>query len=181
MKNKAKNWWLMLLKGIVLIVLSFFVFKHPIASLVGLATFIGVALLLTGIFLIIASIMVREVDDNWGWRLFGGIIDVIFAIVLLSNPGITAAVLPFVVGFWVIVSGVTAFSGSFQDKKEGDSNWWLSMLGGLLAIVFGWFVMTDLFTGAVAITIWIGLGLLILGIINIVVSLRLKKLNSVIK
>jgi len=166
----------MLLKGIVLIVISFFVFKHPVASLVGLAATIGVAFLLVGIFLIIASIMVRGIDDNWGWRLAGGIIDVIFGFVLISNPGITAAVLPFVVGFWIIVNGVTTFSGSFTAKKEGDSNWWLSLLGGLLAILFGWFVMTDIFTGALAITIWIGLGLFILGIVNIVLSLRLRKM-----
>ncbi len=180
MKNKAKNWWLMLLKGIVLIILSFFVFKHPVGTLVGLAVFIGIALLLTGIFLIIASLMVSKYDDNWGWRLTEGIIDVIFAIVLLSNPGITAAVFPFIIGFWMMVYGVMIFSGSFKDKKEGDCNWWLGLLGGILTVVFGWFVMTDLLAGAVAITFWIGLGLLILGIVNIALSLRLKKLNAAI-
>ena len=180
MKEKAKNWWLMLLKGIVLIVLSFFVFRHPIGSLVGLAMFIGIALLVTGISIIFASIMVRKVDDNWGYRLAEGIFDVIFAIVLLSNPGITAAIFPFIVGFWMMVYGVMIFSGSFKDKKEGDANWWLSLLGGILTVVFGWFVMTDLFAGAIAITIWIGIGLLILGIVNITVSLRLKKLNAVV-
>jgi len=180
MREKSKNWWLMLLKGIVLIVLSFFVFRHPIESLVGLAVFFGIALLLTGIFLIIASIMVSKVDENWGWRLAEGIIDVIFALVLLSNPGITAAVFPFIVGFWMIVYGVMIFSGSFKDKKEDDSNWWVGLLGGILTILFGWFVMTNLLAGAVTITIWIGLGLLILGIVNIAVSLKLKKLNAAI-
>jgi len=180
MKDNAKNWWLMLLKGIVLIVLSFFVFRHPIGSLIGLSVFIGVALLLTGIFQIIAGFMVSGVDDNWGWRLAEGIIDVIFAIVLLSNPGITAAVFPFIIGFWMIVYGVMIFSGSFKSKKEGDGNWWLSLLGGILTVIFGWFVMTDFFAGALAITIWIGIGLLILGIVNIVMSLHLKKLNAAI-
>lgn len=180
MKEKSKNWWLLLLKGIVLIVLSFLVFRHPVEALVGLSVFIGVALLLTGIFQIIAGFMVRGVDDNWGWRLAEGIIDVIFAIVLLSNPGVTAAVFPFIVGIWMIVYGVMIFSGSFKSKKEGDGNWWLSLLGGILTVLFGWFVMTDFFTGVLAITIWIGIGLLILGIVNIVISFRLKKLNAVI-
>lgn len=180
MREKAKNWWLMLLKGIILIVLSFFVFRHPVGSLVGLAVFIGIALLLTGIFLIIASLMVSKVDENWGWRLTEGIFDVIFATVLLSNPGITAAVFPFIIGFWMMVYGVMTFSGSFRAKKEGDTNWWLSLLGGIITVLFGWFVMTDLFAGAFAITVWIGIGLLILGIVNIVVSLRLKKLNAAI-
>lgn len=180
MKNKVQNWWLRLLKGIVLIILSFFVFRHPIGTLLGLTTIIGVGWMLTGIFMIIASITVRESDDNWGWRLAEGIMDVIFAGILLSNPGITAAVLPFFLGFWLIVNGVTTFSGSFRSKKEGDSSWGLSLIGGILTILFGWFVMSDFFAGAVAITIWIGLGLLILGIVNIVLSFRLKKLNAVI-
>jgi len=180
MKNKTQYWWLMLLKGIVLIILSFFVFRHPIASLLGLVVFIGFSLLFTGILLIVASIMGRDADDNWGWRLAEGIIDLIFGGMLLSNPGITAAVFPFIVGFWMIVYGVMTFSGSFKAKKEGDSNWWLSLLGGILTILFGWFVMTDLFTGAIVITIWIGLGLLIIGIVNIALSLRLKKLNAII-
>lgn len=180
MKNKAKNWWLVLIKGIILILLSFFVFQHPIESLVGLALFVGISLLLTGIFIIIAAISVSKYDDNWGWRLAEGIMDVIFAIVLLSNPGITAAVFPFIVGFWMIVYGIMVFSGSFKSKKEGDGNWWLSLLGGILTVLFGWFVMTDFFTGAVAITIWIGLGFLILGIVNIVISMKLKKLDKIV-
>lgn len=180
MKNKTQYWWLMLLKGIVLIILSFFVFRHPIASLLGLAVYIGFSLLFTGILLIVASLMGRDADDNWGLRLAEGIMDLIFGGILLSNPGITVAVFPFIVGFWMIVYGVMTFSGSFKAKKEGDSNWWLSLLGGILTILFGWFVMTDLFTGAIVITIWISLGLLIFGIVNISLSFRLKKLNSII-
>lgn len=180
MKEKAKNWWLMLIKGIILIVLSFFVFNHPIGSLVGLALYIGIALLFTGITIILASLMVRKYDDNWGWRLAEGIFDVIFAIVLLSNPGITAAIFPFIIGFWMIVYGVMIFVGAFSAKKEGDSNWWMSLIGGILTVMFGWIIMTNILAGAIAITMWIGIALLIFGIINISVSLRLKKLNAAI-
>ena len=180
MKEKTKNWWLILLKGIVLIVLSFFVFNHPIGSLLGLSVFIGVALLLVGIFQIMAGFMVRKFDDNWGWQLAEGIIDVIFAIILLSNPAVTAVVFPFVVGFWMIFYGVIIFSGSFKSKKEGDGNWWMSLLGGILTVLVGWFIMTDFFAGALAITTWIGIGLLIFGIVNIVMSFYLKKLNAAI-
>lgn len=180
MENKAKNWWLVLLKGVVLIILSIFVFRHPVGSLLGLAIFIGWSLMLTGVFLVIAAISVRKIDENWGWRLAEGIMDVIFGFVLLSNPGITAAVFPFIVGFWMMIYGVMIFSGSFKAKKEGDSNWWLSLFGGIITVLFGWFVMTDFLTGAIAITMWIGMGILLLGIVNVTVSLRLKKLNAAI-
>ncbi len=127
--------------------------------------------------MIIASISSSKTDEDWGWKLTGGIIGVIFALILLSNPGITAAILPFILGFWIIVYGVMLFGGSFKAKKEGDENWWLSLLGGLLTVVIGYFIMSNLFAGAVAITMWLGLGLLIIGIVNVVAGLKMRKVK----
>jgi len=62
-------------------------------------------------------------------------------------------------------------------EKEGDDNWWISLIGGILTAMFGYFIMSNLFAGAVAITIWLGLGLLIFGIINVVVSLKMRKVK----
>jgi len=177
MINKFKHWWMTLLKGIVLILLAFFVFNHPVGMLIGIVMYFSIALLITGILTIIGSVLSSKTDDDWGWKLTGGVIDLLFALILLSNPGITAAILPFILGFWIIVYGVIIFGGSFKAKKEGDDNWWISLLGGVLTIMFGYFIMSDLFAGAVAITIWIGLGLLIFGIINVVVSLKMRKVK----
>jgi len=181
MINKFKHWWMTLIKGIILILLAFFVFNHPVGMLVGIVMYFSIALLITGALTIIASISSTKTDEDWGWKLTGGVIDVIFAIILLSNPGITAAILPFILGFWILVYGIMLFGGSFKAKKEGDDNWWLSLLGGMLTIVIGYFIMSDLFAGAVAITMWLGLGLLIVGIINVVVSLKMRKVKVKVK
>ena len=42
MKEALKYWWLVLIKGIILVVLSFFIFGHPVSALVGLALYIGI-------------------------------------------------------------------------------------------------------------------------------------------
>ncbi len=177
MINKFKHWWMTLIKGIVLILLAFYVFNHPVGMLVGIVLYFSIALLITGALTIIASISSSKTDEDWGWKLTGGIIDVIFALILLSNPGITAAILPFILGFWIIVYGVMLFGGSFKAKKEGNENWWLSLLGGMLTVVIGYFIMSDLFAGAVAITMWLGLGLLIIGIVNVVAGLKMRKVK----
>jgi uncharacterized membrane protein HdeD (DUF308 family) len=175
MKEQLKNWWVVLLKGIILILLAIYVFQHPVGTLVGIALYIGIATLVTGVFLTFASLAGPKVE-NWGWRLAEGIIDLIFGIVLLSNPGITAATIPFVVGFWIIFSGIMFFVGSFTAKKEGDTTWGMKMFGGILMIIVGYFITHDLLSGAVAITYWIGLGFLLAGIIAISISLRMRKL-----
>lgn len=180
MKEALKYWWMVLLKGIILIVLSFFIFRHPAGALVGLALYLGIGLMIVGFVLIVFSLSVRKEDENWGWRLAEGIIDVIFAFVLLSNPEVTAAVFPFVVGFWMMVYGVMLFSGSFTLKKNGDSNWWMSLLFGILITLFGYFITANLLAGAIAITMWMGLGFLLVGILNVSAAFRIKKLNSVV-
>jgi uncharacterized membrane protein HdeD (DUF308 family) len=178
MKENFKYWWLVLIKGIILIVLALFVFRHPVGALVGLTLYIGITLLFTGIFLIIAALSLRKSEEDWGWRLAEGILDVLFAFILLSNPGVTAAVFPFVVGFWVIFSGILIFVGSFKAKREGAENWWMGLIGGILTVILGYLITSNLVVGAIAITFWIGLGLLIFGILNISLSLRMRKISK---
>jgi len=175
MKEAFKYWWLVLIKGIIFILLAFFVFRHPVSALVGLALYIGIALIFTGVFLIIAAVSLRKTEEGWGWRLAEGILDIVFAFILLSNPAVTAAVFPFVVGIWVMVYGILHFADSFRAKKAGASDWWLGLLGGILTIILGYLITSNLMVGAFALTFWIGLGLLIFGIINISLSLRMRK------
>lgn len=179
MKEALKYWWLILIKGIILILLSFYVFSYPVGALMGLVLYIGIATLATGIFLIIASLSGPK-EEKWGWRLAEGIIDLIFGFALLSNPGISAAVLPFVVGFWVIFYGILTFVGSFNAKKEGDSNWWVNMISGLLIIIIGYIITNNFLAGAVTITFWIGLGFFIAGVISISASLKMRKLLKIV-
>jgi uncharacterized membrane protein HdeD (DUF308 family) len=44
MKNQFKYWWLILLRGIILIALAWYVFVNPVGALVGLALYIGIGL-----------------------------------------------------------------------------------------------------------------------------------------
>ena len=178
MKKTMNNWWLVLIKGVILVILAIFVFRHPVSALVGLALYVGITLLITGITLVIAALSFRKVSDNWGWRLAEGLMDILFAFVLLSNPGVTAAVFPFIIGFWIIIYGIIFIADSFNDKKEGATDWWMGLIGGILGVMLGYFVTSNPLAGAFTVTIWIGLGFLILGIVNIFASLRLKKLKG---
>ena len=176
MKEALKYWWLVLIKGIILVVLSFFIFGHPVSALVGLALYIGISLMVTGVLLVITSLSNRQADDQWGWKLAEGIMDVVFAFILLSNPAITATVFPFVVGFWMIFYGIMLFTGSFGNKKAGDKNWWVNLIGGILNVFVGYIIMNDIIAGAFAITFWIGTGVLIFGVVNISAAFRMKSL-----
>ena len=130
MNSLNKLWWVTMLRGIVFVLLAFFIFRHPVNALIGVAIYIGIVLLITGILQTAVSVGVKDTLPNWGWVLAGGLIDIVFGFVLLSNPVLTASTLPFVVGFWIIVSGIMSFADAFQSRKEGNSSlgfrdaWW---------------------------------------------------------
>ena len=176
MRGLQKLWWFTLLRGIILVLLAFFVFRHPVNAILGVAVYIGVSLLLTGIIQTGVSFATRDIIPNWGWALAGGLIDILFGFVLLSNPVLTAASLPFVVGFWIIVSGIMSFVDAFQSRKEGNSLWGLGLLGGLLSILVGYFITNNTLVGMLTITTWMGVGFAIAGIVNIVIGFKLKSL-----
>ncbi len=171
-----KFWWLALLRGIVLIILAFYIFQNPVSALMGVAIYISITLLFTGITQIIVSLAAKNAVEHWGWGLAGGIVDFIFAVVLLSNPSLSAASLPFAVGFWMIFSGAMTFVNAFRSKKEGSSSWGMEMFSGVLTVLVGYMISSDLFVGTFAITSWLGIGFLLGGIVNIVLAFKMKKI-----
>ncbi len=174
----TKYWWLTLLRGIILVVLAIFVFRHPVNALVALGTYISLSLLLTGILQTTFALFTKNILPNWGWTLAGGLLDILFAIILFSNPAITASTIPFVVGFWIIFYGISLFANALQERKDGAANWWVGLLGAILVVFAGYNIMHDLMTGTLVITIWMGLGFLLAGILTILGALALKALKS---
>ena len=179
-ETTSKNWWLVLIKGIILIILAFVIFRHPVGTLVGITFYMGIGLLLTGIALIIAAIAARNDMENWGWRLAEGILDALIGIMLLANPGITAAVIPFLIGFWAFFNGILLFVGSFGSKKAGNGNWWLELIAGILTVIIGYGITFNPVVGIFTITTFIGISLLIVGFFNVVLSFDLRKIHKAI-
>ena len=83
MESKVlKNWWMPLLKGIILIVLSILVFMHPDGALLGFALYIGIGFLIAGVVLIIAA---KDSDDE---RFLEETADLLFhMMILLTERG----------------------------------------------------------------------------------------------
>ena len=176
-----KNWGLLLFKGLVFIALAIYTFFHPVETLVALALYIGISLIITGIILIYAAFKTKNENPEWTSSLAEGAIDLLFGIVLITNPGLTVTVIPFIVGFWLMVLGVILAANGFKARKEEDSNWSTILIGGIVLVILGYLMISKLFFGAFAITVWFGIGFLIVGLINVFIALGLRKVKSHVK
>ena len=172
-----KNWWLVLLKGLILIGLSFIVFNHPGDTLLGITLIIGIGVLLTGIAIIVIALSGRKDIDNWGWKLAEGMLDVLFGFILIANPEITAVVIPFMIGFWAMFYGVILAANAFSSKKFS----WAMLIAGILTIILGYIVIFNPIVFGLTISIWIGITLLFVGIYNVFFAFDIKKGKSAVK
>jgi len=168
-KKKPVNWWLLLAVGVVFILLAFKVFMHPTASILGLAVFLGWAAVIGGVMEISFALSVRNMLPNWSWKLVGGVIDLIIGIIFLSHPHMTAEILPFFVGFWMIFTGIMDIFGGL----EGKSHSMFQMFIGFLLVIGGFWISYNP-TGEAALLVWIiGVTLLFYGFSFVYMSLRM--------
>jgi len=175
MENQnIKKWYLPLVKGIIMILLALMVFSSPEGSLLAWAVYIGLGFVITGIVYIIQGFSVRNTLQNWGWRVFEGVVDVFVGLVLIANPAITAAILPFVIGLWGAFYGIMLFVDALAEK----GNRGIKLLSGIVIFLFSLIVIFNPLFAGMTIAIWFAIILLCAGIYNIIFSFDLKRGDS---
>ena len=176
--STVKHWWLLLIAGILLIIGSIWVFFTPIEGYVALAWLFSILVLANGISYVYLSIASRKVLEGWGWYLAGGIFEMIIGFVLISYPEISMAILPLVLGFWFMFRGAQIIAASLELKEYGVMDWgWLMLFGIALTIVSFFMILEPVF-GFFNVIYISSLALLLFGIANIVISLKLKKIKA---
>ena len=167
MENQTtSSWYLQLIKGIVMILLAILVFMSPAGALLAWAIYIGIGLIISGIVIMTLGFSARGVFENWGWRVFEGIIDIFLGFILLANPAVTAAVLPFVIGFWGAFYGIMLFVDAFSDKE----NTGIKIISGILIFLLSTTIMFNPLFAGLTLAIWFGIILLVAGIYNVIAS-----------
>lgn len=171
----AKSWWIVLIRGVVAVLLGLMLWFRPESSLAVLVLFFGAWMLVDGVFTVVASIVGRKEQEDWGWMLVSGIMSVILGVLTLRAPGITAIVLVLYVAVWAMMLGISQIALGWRIRKETRDEWML-YLGGAVSLLFGISVLWNPGAGALSIVWMIALFALLFGISLIVLSLRLKGL-----
>jgi uncharacterized membrane protein HdeD (DUF308 family) len=111
------TWWLVLV-GLLGIAAGIVTFLWPGMSAILLITFIGAWAVAHGIFEIIGAIQLRkEIENEWA-LILGGIISVIFGIIVLIAPGAGALALVWWIAIYSIVFGVMFVAFSLRLRRH---------------------------------------------------------------
>jgi len=172
----AKNWWLLLLRGIAGILFGVLAFIWPGITLLTLIIFYGAYALLDGIFAIAAAIRGGDMQSRW-WLILIGVLGIAAGLLTFLWPGLTALVLTSFIGAWSLIHGIFEIVGAIKIRKEIDNEWWL-ILSGALSVLFGLALLIMPGAGALALIWIIGIYSIIFGGLLVGFALRLKKHNE---
>lgn len=170
----AKNWWLILLRGVAAIVFGVLAFLWPGVTLLTLVIFYGAYVLVDGLLALWAAATGGGgMMPRW-WLALAGLLGVVAGLLTFFWPGVTALVLIMFIGAWALVRGVFEIVGAIQLRKEIDNEWML-ILGGALSVAFGLGVLLLPGAGALALIWLIAAYAIAFGIVTVLLALRLRK------
>ncbi|OYW55844.1 MAG: hypothetical protein B7Y80_04265 [Hyphomicrobium sp. 32-62-53] len=169
----ARNWWLILLRGIFAIIFGLLTFVWPGLTLVTLVLLYGAFSLLDGIFSIVAALKGGTPMPRW-WLALVGLLGIGVGLITLFWPQITGIVLLMFIAGWAIASGVLQIIGAVYLRKEIEGEW-LLIASGLLSVLFGVVLVLFPGAGALSLALVIGAFAVVYGVLLIGFALRLKK------
>ena len=97
-----------------------------------------------------------------------GIIDLIIGALMILQPGITAFVIPFVIGLWLFSNGMTKICASFWLGGAEIHGWWLMLFNGIALIIASLLVCASPLISAISIMMLLSVVLIIAGILIII-------------
>jgi uncharacterized membrane protein HdeD (DUF308 family) len=179
MENElARNWWAVLVRGILALILGLLmIFVPPIITVGILVIFIGAYLLVDGIFSIIAMIS-GKTPHRWA-LLAEGIISILFGILVFVWPLMTALVLLYVIAIWAIITGIVEIVYAALHWKQGTGRW-LLLVAGIISIILGIIILVQPGAGILALVVFIEVYLILFGIMLIGLSIWLKNLPKAV-
>lgn len=170
----ARNWWLLLVRGIAAILFGIAAFAWPGLTAAVLVLLFGAYVLVDGIFGIVDSIRYRDRLERWWLWLLDGLLGVGVGALTLFMPGISAFVLLMFIAGWAIAGGILRIIAAIHLRREIEGEWLLA-LGGVLSILFGGLLVGMPGAGIVSLVWLIGLWAVIFGLVFIVLAFRLRK------
>ena len=169
----ARNWWLVLLRGIAAILFGLLTIMWPGLSLLTFVLLFGVFALFDGGLALGAAIMGGSAEPRW-WLALVGLLGIAAGALALLWPGITGLVLLIFIAAWAITAGVFEVMGAIKLRKEIEGEWWL-IATGILSVLFGFLILLFPGAGALSIAFVIGWFAILYGALLVGLSWRLKK------
>lgn len=169
----ARNWWVLVLRGVLGIAFGVFAILTPAAAVAALVLLFGAYALVDGLFNIVAALRDARGERGWWALLLSGVAGVLAGLAAFTAPALTALVLLYVIAGWAVLTGVLEITAAIRLRRTITGEWLMALSGGL-SIAFGVLVMLAPLAGALAVVLLIGAYALVSGLVLVALGIRLR-------
>jgi len=174
-KPIIRPWWVAMIQGIALIIMSIYVLNNPLNALKGISVWIGVLIFFTGIVGII-SWLFADRDAREIGSLIWSLITFVLGILMLMHLFATTRMITILFGLWMVFLGLHFIESGLIFKKHQPFRW-TTVIAGLICIFAAVVLIFNLGTGAGA-SLFIGVQMLLGGIALIIISFARKEMAN---
>jgi uncharacterized membrane protein HdeD (DUF308 family) len=169
----SRNWWLVVLRGILAILFGVLAFAWPAVTWLTLIVMFGVYAIVDGLVAIITGLSRTKDSPRWWAFLLEGLLGIGAGIAALILPELTTLILIYMIAIWAVITGILEIVAAVRLRDEIENEWVLG-LSGFVSMVLGILLFLQPAAGGLAI-IWTIAGYaLIFGILLVILGFRLK-------
>ena len=172
----GRNWWLLLVRGLVAIVFALLTWAQPGVSLAALVLVFGIYVLADGPLGVWSAIAKRRDNRHWWLLLLWGLVGIVVGVMTFIMPGITGLVLLMYIAAWAMITGVLQIVAAIRLRKEIKGEW-LMILSGLVSVAFGVLLFLQPGAGALAVAWIIAAYAFIFGVLMVLLAFKVRKLG----
>ena len=152
----------MFITGAIFIALGVLTLKYPLSAIMTVGTFIGSGLVVSGI---------NYLSGFWFFRfkrfILLGVLDIIAGSLMIARPGITSFVLPFVIGLWLFMEGISRMGVSLWLGGAKIKGWWLMLLNGIILVALSALMCASPLVGTLSIMLVLACALIASGVLAV--------------
>ena len=157
----------------LIILVTLLVFKSE-ATIISISYIIGGILVAIGALAILRFIKNTKEKGKRDLDIVYGIVTIILGIIVIRSPHAIASIIPFIIGFIIIINSATKLQYSFELKKNNNDLWKSTMILAFITTICGLILILNPFKGAEFITKIVGILILIYSILDIVSTITIK-------
>ncbi|NQV02647.1 MAG: DUF308 domain-containing protein, partial [Bacteroidia bacterium] len=105
-QKSKKNWWFLVINGIIAILFGIFLLFFDKDQIQVLMIYIGIAILVIGAFLLFAAIRNIKVNKHASMLLVESILTLVIGLILVLFPEFSLKFFLIIIGVWAIILGI---------------------------------------------------------------------------
>lgn len=170
------KWWLLLGLGVISLIAGLLIVFNPAAAVATIALFFGIWLLVSGIFTLIRGFGDKMETGAKVLSIIVGALSIVLGIMCFRNLANAVEILVLFIGISLIMRGILETVVGISAKGAEGRGWLITL--GILTLLVGIGILVWPNIGLATIVYFIGFTLILMGILEILASFRVKKVGD---